>query len=59
MKYSHTSDHALLELALMKQELLLSPAVVGLGDVGQALEVAEVVSLWWWSCLWVSQWCWS
>ena len=41
----------------MKQELLLSPAVVGLGDVGQALEVAEVVSVvvvmgvwsWWWS----------
>ena len=27
-KYSHASDHDLLELALMKQELLLSPAVV-------------------------------
>ena len=45
VKYSHASDHALLELALMKQGLLLSPAVVGLGDVGQALEVAEVVSV--------------
>ena len=45
MKYSHASDHALLELALIKKELLLSPAVVGLGDVGQALEVAEVVSV--------------
>ena len=44
VNYSHASDHAL-ELALMKQELLLSPAVVGLGNVGQALEVAEVVSV--------------
>ena len=45
VKYSHASGHALLELALLKQELLLSPAVVGLGNVGQALEVAEVVSV--------------
>ena len=45
MKYSHASDHTMVKLAQMKQELLLSPAMVGLGDVGQAQEVAEVVSV--------------
>ena len=38
-------------LVPMKQELLLFPAVVELGHVGQALEVTEVVSvvvvMWW------------
>ena len=41
MKYSHASDHACANEA----RAVLSPAVVGLGDVGQALEVAEVVSV--------------